>query len=107
MCIVVTLCIAYVTNIEACERCQLVSVMAFPIPSHLPRKSNNVQDVSSKILSKLDEATNQTLNAAMTTSWIVELDETILLTKVYIIAPIFMPTLSLEYAFLFYPESHP
>lgn len=52
--------------------------MAFPIPSHLPRK----QDVSSRILNKIGEATNQTLNAAIARSWVEELDETIRQTKV-------------------------
>ncbi|KAJ7577020.1 hypothetical protein C8J56DRAFT_378047 [Mycena floridula] len=52
--------------------------MAFPLPAHLPRRS---QDVSSKILSRIDEATNQTLNASLARSWLVELDETILSTK--------------------------
>ena len=55
--------------------------MAFPIPSHLPRRSTP-QDVSTKILSKLDAATSKTLNSALTTSWLVELDESIQATKV-------------------------
>lgn len=53
--------------------------MAFPIPSHLPRQ----QDVSSKILTKIDEATAETLNASLASSWVAELDETIQLTKVW------------------------
>lgn len=52
--------------------------MAFPIPSHLPRK----QDVSSRILSKIDSATYQSLNPTITSSWLNELDETIQATKV-------------------------
>ncbi|KAF9454310.1 hypothetical protein P691DRAFT_717761 [Macrolepiota fuliginosa MF-IS2] len=51
--------------------------MAFPIPSHLPRK----QDVSSKILNKIDSATYKSLNAALTSTWLNELDETIQATK--------------------------
>lgn len=52
--------------------------MAFPIPSHLPRK----QDVLSQILNKIDSATNQTLNSTLTSTWLNELDETIQITKV-------------------------
>ncbi|KIJ65573.1 hypothetical protein HYDPIDRAFT_152514 [Hydnomerulius pinastri MD-312] len=51
--------------------------MAFPIPSHLPRKV----DVSSQILSKLDSVTFQTLNSSVASSWRTELDESISLTK--------------------------
>lgn len=47
--------------------------MAFPLPSHLPRKV----DVSSQILSKLDSATWQTLNSSVASSWCEELDECI------------------------------
>ncbi|KAG6850756.1 hypothetical protein H0H93_008794, partial [Arthromyces matolae] len=54
--------------------------MAFPIPDHLPRRAT-AQDVSSRILSKIDAATNKTLNAALATSWVTELDETITSTK--------------------------
>lgn len=51
--------------------------MAFPLPSHLPRKV----DVSSEILSKLDSATWQTLNSSVASSWCKELDECISQTK--------------------------
>ncbi|KAJ6619858.1 hypothetical protein B0H10DRAFT_1792597 [Mycena sp. CBHHK59/15] len=54
--------------------------MAFPIPSHLPRRPNP-RDVSSGILMKIDQATNQTLTAPLATSWLAELDETIQSTK--------------------------
>ncbi|KAJ7170492.1 hypothetical protein C8R43DRAFT_981936 [Mycena crocata] len=54
--------------------------MAFPVPSHLPRRPNP-QDVSSEILTKIDQATNQTLSASLATSWLTELDETIRATK--------------------------
>jgi hypothetical protein len=56
--------------------------MAFPIPDHLPRRAEP-QDVSSKILSRIDEATNATLNAALARSWLDELDDTIQATKVF------------------------
>ncbi|KAF7370529.1 Dsl1-C domain-containing protein [Mycena sanguinolenta] len=54
--------------------------MAFPIPSHLPRRPNP-QDVSSEILMKIDEATNQTLTASLATSWLAELEATIQATE--------------------------
>ncbi|KAG5647875.1 hypothetical protein DXG03_007799 [Asterophora parasitica] len=54
--------------------------MAFPIPAHLPRRPNP-QDVSSQILSKIDAATNQTLNSALASSWLSELKLTIDSTK--------------------------
>ena len=52
--------------------------MAFPIPAHLPRK----HDVLSQILSKLDTATYRTLDSALASTWLDELDETIQTTKV-------------------------
>ncbi|KAG6854008.1 hypothetical protein C0991_011495 [Blastosporella zonata] len=55
--------------------------MAFPIPAHLPRRASP-QDISSQILSKIDAATNRTLNAGLATSWVSELEETITSTKV-------------------------
>ncbi|KAF9073312.1 hypothetical protein BDP27DRAFT_1216330 [Rhodocollybia butyracea] len=51
--------------------------MAFPVPSHLPRP----QDVTSKILSTMDEATTKSLTASLAKSWLEELDATILHTK--------------------------
>ncbi|KAJ6515056.1 hypothetical protein C8R47DRAFT_1206403 [Mycena vitilis] len=57
--------------------------MAFPVPSHLPRRPNP-QDVSSEILMKIDQATNQTLNASLATSWLSELEDTIQATKTHI-----------------------
>ncbi|KAF9266878.1 hypothetical protein L218DRAFT_921599 [Marasmius fiardii PR-910] len=54
--------------------------MAFPVPSHLPRRAEP-QDVTSQILSKMDEATNKTLNASLVKAWLNELDETIQSTK--------------------------
>ncbi|KAF9466111.1 Centromere/kinetochore Zw10-domain-containing protein [Collybia nuda] len=54
--------------------------MAFPIPSHLPRRPSPL-DVSSQILSKIDSATTKTLDSALATSWLVELDATIESTK--------------------------
>ncbi|KAG6817517.1 hypothetical protein H0H87_007485 [Tephrocybe sp. NHM501043] len=50
--------------------------MAFPIPAHLPRRVSP-QEVTAQILSRIDAATNKTLNAALATSWVSELDETI------------------------------
>lgn len=55
--------------------------MAFPIPSHLPRKKDP-QDVSTKILTKISEADAKSLNAALASSWSLELDETLTQTKV-------------------------
>ena len=52
--------------------------MSFPIPSHLPRQI----DMSSQILSKLDSVTFQSLDSAVASSWLVELDESIRATKV-------------------------
>ncbi|KAJ6581607.1 hypothetical protein B0H19DRAFT_930561 [Mycena capillaripes] len=57
--------------------------MAFPIPSHLPRRPNP-HDVSSEILMKVDRATNQTLTASLATSWLAELEDTIQATKSHI-----------------------
>ncbi|KAL0568182.1 ribosome biogenesis protein ytm1 [Marasmius crinis-equi] len=50
--------------------------MAFPVPAHLPRRAEP-QDATSRILSRMDEATNKTLNATLAQSWLKELDETI------------------------------
>ncbi|KAF6761606.1 hypothetical protein DFP72DRAFT_626225 [Ephemerocybe angulata] len=57
--------------------------MAFPVPSHLPRKPAN-NDVTSKILSSIDSASMKTINSSMATSWIAELDESIHSTKAQI-----------------------
>ncbi|KAA1470237.1 hypothetical protein DENSPDRAFT_817768 [Dentipellis sp. KUC8613] len=54
--------------------------MAFPIPSHLPRKGVP-QDISSQILSRVSSASAKSLNAELASSWLGELDETILQTK--------------------------
>ena len=56
--------------------------MAFPVPSHLPRKAVS-QDISSRILSKISSATVKTLNADLAASWVTELDEAILESKVH------------------------
>lgn len=50
--------------------------MAFPVPSHLPRKVAS-QDISSKTLSKISSSTVETLNADLAASWVAELDEAI------------------------------
>jgi centromere/kinetochore protein ZW10 len=55
--------------------------MAFAIPDHLPRRSNP-HDVSSEILTKIDQATNKSLTASLAGSWLAELDQNILSTKV-------------------------
>lgn len=55
--------------------------MAFPIPSHLPRKKD-ARDVSTQVLTKVAETTSKGLNAKVASSWIAELDETIRFTKV-------------------------
>ncbi|KAJ7759219.1 hypothetical protein B0H16DRAFT_1885130 [Mycena metata] len=57
--------------------------MAFPIPAHLPRRQNP-QDVSSEILTKIDQATGKTLNASLASSWLAELEDTIRATKTHI-----------------------
>ncbi|KAF9815102.1 hypothetical protein IEO21_04799 [Rhodonia placenta] len=54
--------------------------MAFPVPAHLPRK-RDPQDVSTKILTKISEATTKSLSAQLASSWITELDETLSQTK--------------------------
>ncbi|KAF9006117.1 hypothetical protein BDQ17DRAFT_1352779 [Cyathus striatus] len=57
--------------------------MAFPIPDHLPRRSKP-QDVSSGILTKIDNATYQTLNVQLASTWVNELNESISSTKAQI-----------------------
>lgn len=54
--------------------------MAFPIPSHLPRKRDN--DVSTKLLTKMSEVTTKALTFELASSWVSELDTTIRDTKV-------------------------
>lgn len=56
------------------------SVMAFPIPSHLPKKQPT--DISSAILNKVSGADSKSLNAALAGSWITDLDESIRAAKV-------------------------
>lgn len=60
--------------------------MAFPVPSHLPRNAAS-QDISSKILSKIGSTSVKTLSADLTASWVEELDQAILESKV---CPIFI-----------------
>ncbi|KAH9951200.1 Centromere/kinetochore Zw10-domain-containing protein [Amylocystis lapponica] len=57
--------------------------MAFPVPSHLPRKKDP-QDVSTRILTKISEATSNSLNTQLASSWIAELDDAITQTKAQI-----------------------
>ncbi|KAF8269814.1 Centromere/kinetochore Zw10-domain-containing protein [Lactarius quietus] len=54
--------------------------MAFPIPSHLPRKVAP-QDSSSQILSKISSASSKSLSAEVAASWVAELDQAILESK--------------------------
>ncbi|TRM65578.1 hypothetical protein BD626DRAFT_547026 [Schizophyllum amplum] len=54
--------------------------MAFQVPSHLPRRAAP-QDVTSAILTKMDEATAKTLDAAKARAWLGDLDETIAATR--------------------------
>ncbi|KAH9975969.1 hypothetical protein BGW80DRAFT_1295582 [Lactifluus volemus] len=54
--------------------------MAFPVPSHLPRKPPP-QDVSSLILSKISSTDVKTLSTEVAASWVAELDQAILESK--------------------------
>ncbi|THV02478.1 hypothetical protein K435DRAFT_775475 [Dendrothele bispora CBS 962.96] len=54
--------------------------MAFPVPSHLPRKALS-QDVTAGILTKIDEATTKSLTASLAKEWLDELNATIRSTK--------------------------
>lgn len=55
--------------------------MAFPLPSHLPRKKD-ARDVSTQVLTKISETPSKALNAQLASSWVEELNETIQYTKV-------------------------
>ncbi|VDC03459.1 unnamed protein product [Peniophora sp. CBMAI 1063] len=54
--------------------------MAFPVPSHLPRAAPP-PDISTRILTKVGEATSKSLSAALAESWLSELDDAIGETK--------------------------
>ena len=54
--------------------------MAFPVPSHLPRKRDN--DVSTKLLSKMSETSSKSLTYEAASAWVIELDGAIQETKV-------------------------
>ncbi|KZV65179.1 hypothetical protein PENSPDRAFT_655986 [Peniophora sp. CONT] len=54
--------------------------MAFPVPSHLPRAAPP-PDISTRILTKVGEATSKTLSASLAATWLSELDEAIGETK--------------------------
>jgi hypothetical protein len=56
--------------------------MAFPVPSHLPRNATS-QDISSRILSKIASTSAKALNADLAASWVEELDQAILESKVH------------------------
>ncbi len=60
--------------------CSLLLGMAFPIPSHLPRKKD--QDVSTELLSKMSETTSKSLTHGLASSWVAELNVAIRQTKV-------------------------
>lgn len=55
--------------------------MAFEVPSHLPRRALP-EDVSSKILNRIDSAAVKDLDGNLADSWVSELDESIAATKV-------------------------
>ncbi|TBU47577.1 hypothetical protein BD309DRAFT_951562 [Dichomitus squalens] len=57
--------------------------MAFPVPTHLPRKKN-ARDVATRILTKVSETPLKALSAIVASSWVAELDDTIGLTKTQI-----------------------
>jgi len=63
--------------------------MAFPVPSHLPRNATS-QDISSRILSKIASTSAKALNADLAASWVEELDQAILESKVHY--PVSNPT---------------
>ncbi|KAI0697828.1 hypothetical protein C8T65DRAFT_614507 [Cerioporus squamosus] len=54
--------------------------MAFPLPSHLPRKKD-ARDVSTQILTRISETPSKALRAEVASSWVAELDDTIKVTK--------------------------
>lgn len=54
--------------------------MAFPVPTHLPKKQPT--DVSSAILGRIADADAKSLNAALAQSWITDLDDSIRAAKV-------------------------
>ncbi|KAH9893391.1 hypothetical protein C8Q73DRAFT_746134 [Cubamyces lactineus] len=54
--------------------------MAFPIPSHLPRKKD-ARDVSTQILTKISETTLKELTSEKASGWVAELEDTIRSTK--------------------------
>ena len=64
--------------------------MAFPVPSHLPRKPPP-QDISSLILSKISSTDVKTLSAEVAASWVTELDQAILESKVLPTSKLYAP----------------
>ncbi|KAH9913967.1 uncharacterized protein BXZ73DRAFT_106752 [Epithele typhae] len=54
--------------------------MAFPLPSHLPRKKD-ARDVSTQILTQVSETSAKALSAELASSWVSELNDTIRQTK--------------------------
>ena len=53
----------------------------FPIPTHLPRKATT-QDPSSKLLSKISLTNAKSLSSVVAASWVAELDQAIIGSKV-------------------------
>ncbi len=70
--------------------------MAFPLPDHLPRRAVP-QDISSRILGRIDEATLQTLNAELARSWLADLDDNITSIKVCLASLFFSSTYFLQH----------
>lgn len=69
----------------------VASSMAFPIPTHLPKKQDS-RDVSTQVLTKIAETPYKSLKGDLAASWVSELDETIRTTKVR-----FRPVIVLSY----------
>lgn len=59
--------------------------MAFPIPSHLPRREN--RDVSTKLLTDISETTFKSLSQEVASKWVAELNVAIRQTKVRTLHP--------------------
>lgn len=59
------------------------TMMAFPVPSHLPRKKN--QDVSTKLLTEISETNFKSLSQEVASKWVAELNVAIRQTKVRVL----------------------
>lgn len=69
-----------VTRANAPWLCATTTAMAFPIPTHLPRRSDSSSSLS--VINKLESATHKTLTATLAGSWTRELENDITTTKV-------------------------